>query len=101
MPCMSETPEEGINRANREINRLTRVCCDMRTVLRRMGLEGELTVESRKWIAEHDDWDRRRVAMEEARGERERVRQRGLDKLTLDERRALGLYEARSWLDKL
>ncbi len=75
----------------KEINLLTRVACDMRTILRRAGLEEHLTVETRKWIKVHDDWDRRRTAEERASGERQRVAQQGLDKLTLDERRALGL----------
>jgi len=65
------------------LDRLTRVCCDMRTILRRHGLEQEVTVESREWIAEHDYWDARRVAEEDARRERERTRIAALDKLTL------------------
>ena len=92
MPCHYEGDEgEDAARHQRKLDRLTRVNCDMRTVLRRAGLEPELTVESREWIAEHDDWDARRIAEEEASGERERVRQAGLDKLSLDERRVLGL----------
>ena len=75
----------------KRIDTLTRVCCDMRTVLRREGLEHELTVESRGWIAAHDEWDRRRIAGENERGEREETRSRALDKLTLEERRVLGL----------
>jgi len=70
---------------------LTRTCCDMRTILRRNDLEKELTVESREWIKIHDEFDKRRIAVEEAQGERDRVKQEALDKLTLEERRVLGL----------
>ena len=73
------------------LDRLTRVSCDMRTILRREGLEQELTVETRTWVEEHDEWDERRIAQEEERGEREKVRLAALDKLSLEERRVLGL----------
>ena len=68
MPCGSFHAEETENpyALRRELDRLTRVCCDMRTILRREGLEQELTVESREWITEHDECDRRRIAEEEA-----------------------------------
>jgi len=91
MPCRCEDYGESVRVAAAKMDRLTRVCCDMRTILRRENLESELTVESREWITEHDEWDARRIAEENARGERARTRLAALDKLTLEERRVLGL----------
>ena len=69
----------------------TRAACDMRTILRRHGLEGELTVETREWIGIHDAQDARRIKIENENGTREKTRNAALDKLNLDERRVLGL----------
>lgn len=69
----------------------TRAACDMRTILRRNKLESELTAETRKWIAKHDAEDARRIREETEQKIRENTRLRALDKLTLDERRVLGL----------
>jgi len=74
-----------------EADAATRAACDLRTILRRGGRESDLCPETREWIKRHDEWDARRAAAEEAAGLREKVRQAALNKLTLDERRALGL----------
>jgi hypothetical protein len=37
-----------------EAREATRAACDMRTILRRAGLEIELTEDTKKWIAAHD-----------------------------------------------
>jgi hypothetical protein len=91
MPCEFETPDEILRHLQVELDTLTRVACDMRTILRHHNLEAELAEEARNWIVGHDEQDRRRIAREEASGVRERRRQAGLAKLTMDERRALGL----------
>jgi hypothetical protein len=91
MPCTYESTEDTLHHISAELHRVTRVACDMRTVLRRHGLEAELVRETRKWIAEHDDWDARRIAEETAAHQRQTVRQQALEKLTMDERRVLGL----------
>jgi len=88
MPCRCEGPyEERFDAADKA----TRAACDMRTILRRHGLEQELTRETRAWIKKHDDEDARRIAAENAAGIRQRVKQQALDKLSLEERRVLGL----------
>jgi hypothetical protein len=79
------------NEAKDAANAATRAACDMRTILRRNKLEKELTVETRQWIAKHDAEDAKRIAEENASGLRERVKQQALDKLSLEERRVLGL----------
>jgi hypothetical protein len=102
MPCQSDFEETAADRrlSNSECcvqnlrliaNEATRAACDMRTILRRHGLENELTIESRNWIKEHDAQDAIRIARETASGSRERTKQIALDKLTLEERRSLGL----------
>ena len=74
-------------------DKATRAACDMRTIIRKYGpqLETELTVETREWIKKHDEEDAKRIAKENAEGLRQRVRQKAMDKLTLEERRVLGL----------
>lgn len=84
--CYEENPE-----LRRSADASTRAACDMRTILRRANLEHMLTVETRKWIAKHDAADAKRIAEENAAGIRQRVKQQALDKLTLEERRVLGL----------
>jgi hypothetical protein len=69
----------------------TRAACDLRTILRRGGTEADLCVSTREWIAQHDKEDAERKRVEERTNERERRRRAALDKLTLDERRVLGL----------
>jgi hypothetical protein len=90
MPCRSDGCETS-NEYEEAADNATRAACDMRTILRRRGLEKELTVETRKWIKRHDKEDAERIAQENASGERERVRLAALDKLSLEERRVLGL----------
>ena len=89
MPCRSGIDEE--QEAIKEVHRVTRVACDMKTILRRANLEGALTEETRQWITEHDAYDEKRIAEEEFRGERELVKHQAMEKLTMDERRVLGL----------
>ena len=91
MPCQYYTPEEELSIANRELTKLTRICCDMRHALRRHKLEHELCQETLDWIAQHDKEDAERIERERMNGIREAKKQRALNKLTMDERRMLGL----------
>jgi hypothetical protein len=96
MPCRCDDwePNSGFNEAHfykLEANAATRAACDMRTIIRRNGLENELTKETRNWIAKHDAADAIRIAEENAAGIRQKVKKQALDKLTLEERRVLGL----------
>jgi hypothetical protein len=86
MPCQSDPYDYGP-----DLDLLTRVCCDLRTVLRRGGTEQELSPETRIWIAKHDAEDDARIKAEEERGDRDKIRSQALKKLSQDERRALGL----------
>jgi hypothetical protein len=91
MPCQYYTSEEERQIAYKDLNRLTRICCDMRTILRRHNLESELCKESLEWIRQHDEEDAIRIERERKTGKRETAKLRALNKLTMDERRMLGL----------
>ena len=91
MPCRCEDDESDNLRLRSEADAATRAACDLRTILRRGGSERDLCAETRRWIKQHDEWDARRIAEENAASQRQQVKQAALDKLTLDERRALGL----------
>lgn len=90
MPCQC-SPWEYENELQEIANRATRASCDMRTIIRRHNLEEELTLETRQWILRHDIEDAKRIKEEIKRGERDRVKKEALNKLTLEERRVLGL----------
>ena len=93
MPC-SDTcrcDDDNDKALRSRANRATRAACDMRTLIRQLGKEDELTIETRRWIKQHDLEDSRRIKIEEESGIRDKARRSGLDKLTLEERRALGL----------
>jgi hypothetical protein len=90
MPCMGPEPNEVIGEYSAELDRLTRVCCDLRSVLRRGGRESDLTNETRKWIREHDKADRERLDQEGREGKRASLKKKALAKLNIDEREALG-----------
>lgn len=91
MPCRGPDEREIIGDYSRQIDTLTRVCCDLRACVRRGGTEAELTKETKVWIAKHDKHDRERIAQESREGLRRSIKARALAKLDIDEREALGL----------
>ena len=96
MPCRDPEPCHCVDKCiscgiRKNADAATRAACDMRTILRRHNLEQDLCSETRRWIAKHDKDDKERIAVENANGLRAKAKQRGLNKLTLEERRALGL----------
>ena len=92
MPCQCDGYDNIVDRQRiRDLDQATRAACDMRTILRRFNLEHALCPETLVWIKRHDAADAERIAQEEARGERKRVKREALNKLSMDERRALGL----------
>ena len=91
MPCQCEDDGTRYASIKAGADAATRAACDLRTILRRNGKECDLTKETQNWIKCHDEWDARRIKEEEATGERQRVKAKALSKLTLDERRVLGL----------
>ena len=92
MPCLVEGSDEAhADRCLERLEHATRAACDMRTILRQDKLEHRLAPETRSWIKEHDKVDRVRIAEETRRGERAQAKQDAMDKLTMDDRRVLGL----------
>lgn len=92
MPCRCEEPgvdESWVSKAHAA----TRAACDMRTIIRREAayLICELTPETRRWIAQHDKEDAERIEQENREKIRENTRLKALEKLSLEERRVLGL----------
>jgi hypothetical protein len=65
--------------------------CDLAIVLRRGGTEHDLATETKAWIQQHDEWDQKQVRAEREAMEREANRRRALEKLSPEERKALGL----------
>jgi hypothetical protein len=91
MPCHDPRDHVANSSLQARNDQLTRVSCDMRTILRKHSLEHEVCSETIRWIHEHDRFDAERIAGEQRRNEREAMKQNALDKLTMDERRMLGL----------
>ena len=91
MPCQYEDPYDHYRGESDELTRLTRICCDMRTILRQNKLLQELTGESMQWVVRHDKEDAARIKAEQESGERQRVKDEAMAKLSLEERRVLGL----------
>lgn len=91
MPCQCDYDGDDVRRMKELADAATRAACDMRTILRRVKLEHELTRETRDWIKQHDEEDAARIADEKASGIRESKRLKALAKLNLEERRVLGL----------
>lgn len=93
MPCRCDYDGDSQFELHQKADAATRATCDMRTMIRKYAPEvlKELTKETRKWIRQHDTEDAKRIAEENASGLREKVRRKAMDKLTLEERRVLGL----------
>jgi hypothetical protein len=91
MPCQCDGYENVSESLRRDVDQATRAACDMRTILRKFGLEHELCLETIEWIRRHDKADAARIEYERKNKVREQTKQRALDKLTMDERRVLGL----------
>lgn len=92
MPCKDPLGEiQHRSLIAEKLDFVTRAACDMRTILRRHGLEKELCEETKAWIQEHDMVDAIRLQSEREQAAREKIKEDALKKLNLDERRVLGL----------
>jgi hypothetical protein len=93
MPCYDErTSREYIERETHEkIDRLTRVCCELAGLVIRAGRISEISEEAGGWIRDHLAWDERRKRAEAEAKAKADIRRRALEKLTPEERVALGL----------
>lgn len=88
MPCSSDGyPDDRDDK----LNAATRAACELREALIRGWSLADLSIETRGWVAKHDMEDRIRERRDAVKNTEERIRKKALDKLTMDERRALGL----------
>lgn len=94
MPCRDDYAACDTRQDNR-LDLATRTACNLIKLIRRNHphlLESiNLPDESKEWIAAHDLADVRREQLENARKAELKLKQTALSKLTLDERKALGI----------
>jgi hypothetical protein len=97
MPCTYDGPPGASvvytenPQIRRDAEKATRAACEMKLLLRELNQERNLTVETRQWIAKHDKEDAKRLKVEMDKERHEQLKRDALTKLTVDERRALGL----------
>ena len=93
MPCDSGMSSSSYDwEARREMERLTRISCDIMGALERAGVNmSAFGAETQNWWQQHKAHDAQKAAAAQAQQQREQHRQQGLAKLTPEERKALGL----------
>lgn len=95
MPCEYYLPGEEVAVKNKELNRVTRVACELVTLLRSVPHDWFnvklLDPDTQAWIAEHDKMDRRRKQDEQTLEYKARLKKKALSKLSAAERGVLGL----------
>ena len=96
MPCYATGSAEGdaqlsAREARQEATENARAACDALAVLEQFVEFNQLKPATQRWWRRHKKIDRERRADEAARKNRKEVRQRGLSKLTAEEREELGL----------
>lgn len=98
MPCNDSRNSGGFDDDTyRRLQKATRAACDIVQSIRATSSVAALdnvSAETRQWIRDHDEMDRRRLELESERKQRLIDREEALRKLTPEERRALGLKDA-------
>ncbi len=92
MPCYDDRDHDNSQIIER-LNLATRVACDLSNTIRRLSKNWDtmLAGETVNWIQQHDAQDAKRIKQE---GEIEKAKQfkaKALAKLTVEERKALGI----------
>lgn len=87
MPCSSGI-DEGAE-CRRELERVTRVACELASFAKRF--KRGFSKETEAWMADHARLDRARRLREEAEQEERQIKNAALKKLTLKERKLLGV----------
>lgn len=91
MPCRDYSSDYDLSvERQRKVDKLTRMLCTVLSAYNEAGIR-KLPAEVREWWREHQALDRQRLAAEEASRQRARLKKRALDKLTPEERKALGV----------
>lgn len=94
MPCSDD--RRGSEECYERLQSATRAACDLVRAIRdtdSLHVIDSVNAETRLWIRNHDEMDRRNRELEAERVQRLLDRQEALRKLTPDERRALGIKE--------
>lgn len=95
MPCnsgMGVGDLQGLTTRS-ELERLTRVSCQIMKAIESAGIQLDLDGEAAAWWQQHKAIDEARLRREQEQAEQERIRLEEIAKLTPEERRALGLRE--------
>jgi hypothetical protein len=92
MPCRDDGPSEyDCDMMKRRLDVATRVACELSHILRGNKQLDQATRETKEWIQRHDAADAKRKLEEERERQEKKVRRSALAKLTLAEKKALGL----------
>jgi hypothetical protein len=93
MPCRSDYDAEDADRLRVELERVTRVACELSGYIdgSRIYPINNLSKETRNWIKEHELKDRECLKREREEADRLSMRKKALKKLTPEERRLLGI----------
>jgi len=93
MPCDSGMSSMSTDyEARRAADKATRIACDIMGALERMGVDpGKFSPETQQWWQQHKAADLRRQQAEGAERHRQQVRQSVIDRMTPEERAAMGI----------
>jgi uncharacterized membrane-anchored protein YhcB (DUF1043 family) len=95
MPCRDYSPNESSLLDSKKLHDATRVACEALKLLTNQQIK-RLSPHSIRWWQEHQAKDRARLAKERQERAKEFARRRALDKLTEEEKLALGIGP-KSW----
>lgn len=98
MPCYVTGSAVGdaelaASEASREATEATRIACETLTLLEKLGKLSQLTRNTQRWWSNHKKVDAQRKAVEKEQVRVARLAIAARDKLTPDEKSALGLRE--------
>lgn len=97
MPCNSGMGESYSgnggydHEARRQVEKLTRVSCDIMKAIEELGVTLPVSSETAIWWESHKAHDAQREALQKARDEQTSIAELAIRKLTPEERKALGI----------
>lgn len=100
MPCRSEWPEDTSYRYKVEMDRATRIACELAKKLEQGANPVTIAVpwfskETSDWWKKHKESDARRLEAEAKAMRIRTIKEQALNKLSREERRALGLPDVK------
>lgn len=100
MPCQDIDYGSYDRQQSEALNKATKAACELTETLRGVGNSDynssnyfirDLSKETRLWIKEHDEMDRRRLKQEKENKSKKKLKKKALSKLSKEERKVLGL----------